>query len=276
MLSPAKVNLYLKVLSKRPDGYHNLVSIVDIISIYDVIRIEDNPDGTIVVGDDADRLPRDSGNTMFRAAMLLKETFRVREGVRIHVEKRIPVGAGLGGPSTDAATVLKALRERWKLPVTDEELAFLGARIGADVPLFLYGKPCVMRGIGEEITPISLPRIWYVVVYPGVALSTKEVYGRLRIPLTSGGNDIKLRSGFRTAAEIASILENDLEKPGIAMCPKIQAAKDRLREAGAVGTLMSGSGSSVFGLFETEEEASQASVFMTDIGMGGVFVAHST
>ncbi len=273
VLSPAKVNLYLKVLSKRADGYHNLVSMVDIISLCDTIRIEDEPKGRITVKDDKGILPEDEGNTMYRAAALLKETFGITEGVSIFVEKHIPIGSGLGGPSSNAASVLKALSARWELSLPLARLMELGKGIGADVPLFLHGSPCIMEGIGEIITPVALPSLCYVIIYPDVIISTREVYNRLKIALTKGENDIKLRSGFGTAKEIAALLENDLEQVGIPMCPKIQTVKDRLIEAGAVGSLMSGSGSSVFGLFGSIEEAEKASVLLR--GMGSVFVAHS-
>jgi 4-diphosphocytidyl-2-C-methyl-D-erythritol kinase len=273
VLSPAKVNLFLKVLSKRADGYHNLKSMVDVISLYDIIHIDDEPGGKVHVKDDKGILPDGEGNTMYRAALLLKETFGIREGAGIFVEKHIPIGSGLGGPSSNAAAVLKALVGRWKLSVPEDQLMDLGKRIGADVPLFLHGSSCIMEGIGEKITPVTLPALAYVIVYPDVIISTREVYSRLRISLTKGENGIKLRSGFGTAREIAALLENDLEQVGIPMCPKIQTVKDRLIEAGAVGSLMSGSGSSVFGLFESIEEAEKASVLLR--GMGSVFVAHS-
>ena len=156
-LSPAKVNLLLKVVSKRPDGYHNLVSIVDLVSIYDVIHFKEIPGDSVIVKDSADSLPEGTGNTIYRAAMLLKETFGVSRGVEIFVEKNIPQGSGLGGGSSNAATVMKELVRLWELPIEMPELLQLGRSIGADVPLFLYGKPCVMRGVGDRLTPIELP-----------------------------------------------------------------------------------------------------------------------
>lgn len=273
VLSPAKVNLYLKVLSKRPDGYHNILSIVDIISIYDTIHIEDIEGDEIVISDDKGVLPRGEGNTMFRAVRMLREAASVRRGVRIFIEKGIPIGSGLGGPSTNAATVLKELCTSWELPIDDEELRHIGSRIGADVPLFLYGRPCIMEGIGDVINPVELPKMWYVVVYPNVAISTKTVYEGLKIVLTNNQNDIKLRGNFKKTGDIASFLENDLEHVGIAICPQIKEIKNRLKEAKALGSLMSGSGSSVFGIFENEEDARQASSSVNE--MGTVFVGRS-
>ena len=157
-LSPAKVNLVLKVLSKRPDGYHNIFSVVDPVSLYDLIHIEEMDNDCIIVKDDKGLLPEGEQNTMYRAAKRIKETYSSDKGVHIYVEKKIPIGSGLGGPSSNAATVLKALSKMWHLSITDEEFVDLGRSIGADVPLFLYGKPCIMEGIGDIITPVTLPR----------------------------------------------------------------------------------------------------------------------
>jgi 4-diphosphocytidyl-2-C-methyl-D-erythritol kinase len=272
--SPAKVNLYLKVLSRRPDGYHNLQSLVDIISLSDTIHIEDAPGDEIILSDDRDILPRGEGNTVFRAVRMLKEATGVRRGVRIFIEKRIPIGSGLGGPSSNAATVLKALCEWWDLGLTPEDLYIIGSRIGADVPLFLNGRPCIMEGIWDIINSVTLPPMWYVIVYPNVSISTKAVYEGLRIVLTKERNDIKLMGNFSNPGEIAGILENDLEEVAVKMCPQIAGIKDILKGTKALGSLMSGSGSSVFAVFENEEDARLASLSAIN-EMGTVFIAHS-
>jgi 4-diphosphocytidyl-2-C-methyl-D-erythritol kinase len=273
--SPAKVNLFLKVLSKRPDGYHNIVSVVDPISLFDLIHIEESDSDCITVKDDKGSLPEGDQNTLYRAAKKIKDTCSVRKGVNIYVEKKIPIGSGLGGPSSNAATVLKALAKIWHIPLTDEEFVDLGRSIGADVPLFLFGKPCIMEGIGDIITPIELPRVCYLIVYPELVLSTKEAYGRLKIVLTNNENDIKLMGNFKNIGDIAGSLENDLEQIGITMCPQIKTIKDILMEAGACGALMSGSGSSVFGIFENGEDAERASRFVQNKNLGSIFIAHS-
>ena len=271
--APAKVNLFLKVLSKRDDGYHNIVSIVAPISLYDVIHVEEGKDDEIIVTDDKNCLPEGKANTVYKAIMLLKERCRVKAGLRVHVEKRIPIGSGLGGPSSDAASILKGLSEIWGLGTDRNELMELGKEIGADVPLFLYGKPCIVKGIGERVSPVRLPRLWYLVVYPDTILKTKDVYEGLRIVLTKDENDIKLSENFESVQDVADILENDLEKVAILMCPKIEMLKDRLLKGGAFGALMSGSGSSVFGIFEREDEARRAAL---SFGNGdSVFVARS-
>jgi len=273
ILSPAKVNLFLKVVSKRPDGYHNIVSVVDIISLFDVIHIEEIPEDRIIIKDDKGILPQGMANTMCRSVVALKERFKISSGVSIYIEKHIPIGSGLGGPSSNAATVLRELIKLWKISVSATELNEIGSSIGADVPLFLYGKPCIMRGIGDEVSPIELPNLWYLIIYPNMSVSTRRVYEGLKIVLTKKQNDIKLVAKFNNAREVYAILENDLEKVGILLCPVIQTIKDRLIEAGAGGTLMSGSGSSVFGIFEDEEGTKRA--FASLAGMGKIFMARS-
>jgi 4-diphosphocytidyl-2-C-methyl-D-erythritol kinase len=271
--SPAKVNLLLKVLSKRPDGFHDLVSVVDLVSIYDVIHISETSGREVAVKDTLGLLPEGPENTIYRAIALLKERFGVRSGVSVVVEKHIPMGAGLGGGSSNAASVLKELVRIWDLPVALPELLDLGKEIGADVPLFLYGKPSVMRGVGERLSPIDLPSMWYVVVYPNVVLSTKDVYNGLRIVLTKSENEVKFSGKLSSALDIAGILENDLEEVAFLRCPEIKTIKERLREAGAIGSLMSGSGSAVFGIFEDERGARTALGRVG--GLGKVFIANS-
>jgi 4-diphosphocytidyl-2-C-methyl-D-erythritol kinase len=272
-LSPAKVNLFLKVLSRRDDGYHNIVSIVSPVSIYDVIYFNNQEDGIVTVKDNKNCLPEGHANTIYRAAALLKTKYGISRGVDIYVEKNIPIGSGLGGPSSNAATVLRELPKLWGLTVEQSDLMEMGRKIGADVPLFLTEGPCIIRGIGEEVSPLELPRLWYLIIYPDAVLKTPDVYGGLKIVLTKDENDIKLRKNFESVQEVAGILENDLEKVAILMCPKIETLKERLINAGALGALMSGSGSSVFGIFEDEEHAKKTLISFGD--MKSAFIAHS-
>jgi len=271
--SPAKINLFLKVLSERSDGFHNIVSIVDIVSLFDVIYMEDIKNRDIVVEDSKGILPAGMNNTIYRAIALMKERYNVERGVRVFVEKNIPIGSGLGGPSSNAATVMKELIKIWKLTVDNSDLLNLARLVGADVPLFLYGKSCVIEGIGEKVLPIQLPPMWYVIVYPEFELKSKIVYEQFKIVLTKEENDIKYSKNFNNIHDVADILENDLERVGISMCPQIGRIKERLIEAGALGALMTGSGSSVFGLFKSNEHACDALSALQN--MGKVFVVHS-
>jgi 4-diphosphocytidyl-2-C-methyl-D-erythritol kinase len=271
ILSPAKVNLLLKVLSRRPDGYHNLVSVVDIISLHDVIHLEEEPSGAVVVTDSLGMLPEE--NTISRAIALVREKYGITAGLRVHVEKNIPAGAGLGGGSGNAAAVIKELVRLWDIPAAMPGLMSLGAAVGADVPLFLYGRSCVMRGIGERVEGIALPSLWYIIVYPNVVLNTGEMYRNLRIVLTKSENEFTFSGKFSTALDIADNLENDLEEVAFLRCPGIKTIKERLREAGALGSLMSGSGSAVFGIFEDEKRARSALEIVG--GLGSVFIVKS-
>jgi 4-diphosphocytidyl-2-C-methyl-D-erythritol kinase len=271
--SPAKINLFLKVLSKRPDGYHNIISLITPVSLYDIIHIREESAGAVVVHDDKGILPEGYENTLYRAAALLKEKYNIDRGVNIFIEKNIPIGSGLGGPSSNAATVLKELIRIWELQVGYEEAMELGVRIGADVPLFIYGRPCVIEGIGERVSPVEIPPLWFLIVYPNVVLRAKDVYNSVKIVLTKTENDIKLRRKFETIQDVAVTLENDLEKVGITMCSTIGLVKARLMEIGSQGALMSGSGSSVFGIFQSEHEAQEASSAVQDLG--STFVVHS-
>ena len=272
-LSPAKVNLFLKVLSKRNDGYHNIVSIVSPVSLYDVIYFEKQDNEIVIVEDNKNCLPEGQANTIYKAVMLLKKRYGINKGLKVYVEKHIPIGSGLGGPSSNAAAVLRELPNLWGLNINHTDLVEIGKEIGADVPLFLNDGPCVIRGIGEKVLPIELPRLWYLIIYPDVAIRTPDVYGGLKIVLTKGENDIKLRKNFESVQEVADILENDLEKVAILMCPKIKILKEKLIDAGAFGALMSGSGSSVFGIFEEEEQAKKALISFGNTN--SAFIAHS-
>ncbi|HOP86186.1 MAG TPA: 4-(cytidine 5'-diphospho)-2-C-methyl-D-erythritol kinase [Syntrophorhabdaceae bacterium] len=273
ILSPAKVNLFLKVISKRDDGYHNIVSIVDIITLYDRITIKPLPDDRIVVEDDKSILPKDNSNTVYRAANMLKERYSIKKGAFIFVEKNIPIGSGLGGPSSNAVSTIKGLFNLWNLNADKEELFELVKKIGADCPLFLYGKPCRMEGIGDVITPVEIPKLIYVIVYPKKALSTKDVYNKVKIVLTKNKNDIKLIEKFKTTEDVIKILHNDLEKAAIDMFPELKSIKEILIKEGAMGSIMSGSGSSVFGIFDDIEKAKRAMKNLDNLG--SIFFATS-
>ncbi|MCX8109673.1 MAG: 4-(cytidine 5'-diphospho)-2-C-methyl-D-erythritol kinase [Syntrophorhabdaceae bacterium] len=271
--SPAKVNLFLKVIGKRADGYHNIVSIVDLVSIFDRITVKSLEEDAVIVNDDRGILPDGMANTIFKAAMLLKERYNIKSGADIFIEKNIPIGSGLGGPSSNGVATIKALIEHWGIEAQNNELFEIAKRIGADCPLFLYGRTCIIEGIGEIITPVELPELNYVIIYPERPLSTKDVYESLKIVLTKRENDIKLSVNFNFAHDVVNILHNDLEKAAITMFPDIIRLKERLLQAGALGSLMSGSGSSVFGIFDSTVKAEEASTKLNDLGR--VFTAKS-
>lgn len=260
--APAKINLHLSILGKREDGYHNLFMLMEKVSLYDEIHLEKISSGVELseVGNRKWEIGKEQ-NLCFRAAKLIQKVSGSGYGVRIGLKKNIPVGAGLGGGSSNAATVLKGLNELWGLYWPLEKLAPLGLKLGADVPFFLHDGPAKVEGMGERITPVgNLPKLWIILINPGIDVSTPLAYWgwdktKFRKELT-----LKNRSASvpRTFSEVTQILHNDFEEVVIPSYPEIQNAKDTLRGVKAKGTLMSGSGSTVFGLFQSQEERDRA------------------
>ena len=248
-----KVNFTLEVLGRRPDGYHALRSVVVPVSLSDTLHVE-STDGAVT---------SDTGysdDLCVKAARVLLGDGKGR-GASIGVEKRIPTGGGLGGGSADAAATLAALNEMYSLGLSPAELADAGAKVGSDVPALVLSRTAgavLMEGRGEFVSPLGagLPLIHMVLVNPGVFSSTPEVFRACTPRVT---NDAKILYNMKTALEsgdverIARSLQNDLEAPAMALHPEIARAKSALSEAGALGATMSGSGSTVFGLVESEE-----------------------
>ena len=257
----AKVNFTLEVFGKRADGYHALRSVVMPISLSDTLDIEVADDGEITsdTGYDDDlcvkaaRVLRNSGLFDCSDCSIVR-----LKGARISVKKRLPAGGGLGGGSADAAAVLRALNELWKVGLSREELAEVGAQVGSDVPALVFNAPVIMEGRGERVTPLirsfehsEHSNIHLVLVNPGVHSSTKEVYAAC-VPRQLDGGNATARMvealGSGNPEEIASALMNDLQAPAVKQHPEIADALVSLRTAGVVGAMMSGSGSSVFGI----------------------------
>lgn len=261
--APAKINLYLDVIGKRPDGYHELVSLMCCVGIHDTVRFSfhppDNRPALSVTCHHPD-VPPGPENLAWRAAAAFFEKSGLPGRVRIFIDKQIPVGGGLGGGSSDAAAVLKGLNRHFGSPLDPETLAGLGRRIGADVPFFLLGRPAVATGVGEKLTAFSgLCPADIVLVYPGRPVSTAEVFGKLNLALTKN-KKINTKSIFEPGwqADMSNRLHNALEPVAMQICPEIKTAKDALIACGASGALMSGSGSSVFGLFTDSVRAERA------------------
>lgn len=256
--APAKINLFLQVTGRRPDGYHELVTLMCPVSLHDTLRVDFGKRGIRVRCSDP-RVPEDESNLVHRTAALFAETLNLSEGVHITIEKRIPVAAGLGGGSSDAAAVLKAMNRFFGLPCSGEQLSALGRRIGADVPFFIFGKPALARGIGEILEPYTrLAPLHALLIFPGFGISTAETFKNLNLTLT---NCKKIHIDFLFnggAFDATRHLCNDLETVTAAQHPEIQAAKSSLLGCGALGALMSGSGPTVFGLFTDREQAQHA------------------
>ena len=270
----AKVNFTLEVFGKRADGYHALRSVVMPISLSDTLDIEVTDDGEITsdTGYDDDLCVKAA--KALRSARLFdcSDCSIVRlKGARISVKKRIPAGGGLGGGSADAAAVLRALNELWKVGLSREELAEVGAQVGSDVPALVFNAPVIMEGRGEKIFPLFTftSHLHLVLVNPGIHSSTKEVYAACAPRPLDGENATAKMIAALLAGDvgmIAAALMNDLQAPAVKQHPEIADALVSLRTAGVVGAVMSGSGSSVFGLVENEAEARRISSEMNARG----------
>ena len=204
-------------------------------------------------------VPSGERNLAYRAACALLQEYGPDEHIRIHLRKRIPVGAGLGGGSSDAAATLIGLNRLLKLNLSNKRLRNLALRLGSDVPFFISPGPKRARGIGERLTPLKqFPRFWLVILYPGLVVSTAWVYGNYRATLTKPSANISIRSSLRSSRKIAALMTNDLESVTLQRYPIIGLLKKELARAGAAGVLMSGSGSSVFGIFDSQRAARNA------------------
>jgi 4-diphosphocytidyl-2-C-methyl-D-erythritol kinase len=245
------------VLGKRPDGYHELAMLMQRVSLYDTLRIALVAERGVRVVCKGVELPPGGENIAARAARRMLELSGADCGVEIAIDKAIPVAAGLGGGSSDAAAVLMGLDEMLSTALGKERLMAEGGKLGADVPFFIFKEPAWATGIGDCLETVpSLAPLWYVLVNPGVAVSTAWVYQNLG--LTSPGTVARMPGFLETTAGVVRLLHNDLEGVTIPRYPVIASLKERLLGLGAAGALMSGSGPTVFGVFEGVEAARAA------------------
>ncbi|MGG7055278.1 4-(cytidine 5'-diphospho)-2-C-methyl-D-erythritol kinase [Nitrosomonas sp. ANs5] len=252
--APAKLNLFLHVIGRREDGYHLLQTVFRFIDYADQLTFTVRDDGLIQLTNPMPGLP-DQDNLCVRAAKLLQERSGCSLGADIHLEKRIPMGGGLGGGSSDAATTLIALNRLWKIDRDREHLMTLGLELGADVPIFVYGRNAFAEGIGEIFTPVDLPSCWYLVLTPPVHVSTVEVFSSQE--LTRDTIPIKM-AAFSTGQG-----HNDLEPVVAQMQPLVASWLAWLRQRrGATKVAMSGSGSCIFAEFPDESSAREAFIQM--------------
>lgn len=272
LLAPAKINLYLAVTGKRSDGYHTLHSLFCPVGLADTLTIELTPGGISVTCNNP-AVPEDNTNTVYMAARAFLEKTQIDSGLHIDINKRIPVAAGLGGGSSNAAAVLKGLNRYYHKPLSDKELHKLATTIGADVPFFLVGKAAWAKGIGDQLTPVDDIPSWPVIlVDPGTPLSTAAIYKNLNLRLTKCAQKHKNLSFEKLLSNKGCGLCNDLEPVAVKQCPAILDIKARLSGLGAVGTLMSGSGSTVFGIFKKMTTAQHAFDQLIDLQAGSVFL----
>lgn len=282
-----KINLGLDVLRKREDGYHEVRMIMQQVGIYDGIEIQRI--GTIGllrhigIETNLKYLPANENNLAYKAAELLMDEFGIKESIHIKIRKMIPVAAGMAGGSADAAAVLKGINRMFSLGLTDEQLKERGVKLGADIPYCVMGGTALAEGIGEKLTPIPpMPKCYILLAKPGVSVSTKIVYGSLRADGIENHPDIDgmieaIRSG--NLSEMAHKLGNVLEDVTIPAYPIIGEIKKSMMDMGAINAMMSGSGPTVFGIFDDVDIAKNAymalksnpncrQVYITDGGNG--------
>ena len=260
-----KINIGLDVIRKREDGYHDLDMIMQTVGVYDDVIIS-RKDGTqtyeIEVSTDADVLPNDKGNLAFMAAKVLMEAYDIKAKVKIHINKRIPIAGGMAGGSADCAAVLRGVNQLFQLGLTDEQLQEYGVKLGADVPYCIVGGTKRAQGIGEILTDLPTPPKCYVIIAkPDAFVSTKFVYSHIRPAQIENHPDIdgiieSIKAGdlYGMCEKIANVME-DVTIPEY---PIIQKVKDILKSNGAVNALMSGSGPTVFGIYDDEEKAKRS------------------
>ncbi len=249
--APAKINLCLSVLCRRPDGYHDVEMLMQMVGLYDEVTVAAHDSAGVRFSCDSDAIPLGEDNIAWKAGHALLTRAGRGAGLSISIRKAIPVAAGLGGGSSDAAAVLTAANEVLGLGFNREQLAEIGAKLGMDVPFFFYGPTALAQGRGERLTELApLPKLQILLVNPGFETSTAWVYKNLNLRLTKKVDCNKILR--LTVGDIAAGLHNDLETVTAAAHPEIHTIRQSLLEQEAAGVLMSGSGPTVFGIFETK------------------------
>ncbi len=252
----AKINLHLQVIGKRSDGYHDLCTVFQTVSLHDTLAV--SPADEILMTCGHESVPAGDRNLVVRAAVLMRERFGVRQGANIHLEKRIPAPGGLGGGSSNAATALLALRRLWEIDVDVADLHSLAEELGSDVPFFLYGGTALGMGRGEIVEPIEDFREEFVlVVTPDVAVATREAFKRLKVRSLTKQDSKRILQICRFDLESADFkytsFKNDFEITVFAEYPEVERVKNTLLDLGAERAMLSGSGGSVFAVFDKEE-----------------------
>lgn len=259
--APAKINLMLDVLHKRADGFHEVEMIMTMVDLADRLELSELKRDSIIISSQAGYIPLDEKNLAFQAARLIKDRYNVRSGVHIHLDKRIPVAAGLAGGSSDAAATLRGLNRLWRLGIPAQELQELGAELGSDVPFCVTGGTALATGRGERLTQIaSPPQCWVVLAKPPINVSTAEVYGRVRANnIAVHPSALRMQQAIEAGdfAAVCAGLGNVLEDVTLKLHPEVQQLKEAMIKLGADGVLMSGSGPTVFGLVSKQSKVAR-------------------
>lgn len=250
--APAKLNLFLHVTGRRSDGYHTLQTLFRFVGLHDTLRFVPRSDGRIVLANPIPGVPPETDLTV-RAAEALRGAAGVREGVTIQLGKHLPMGGGLGGGSSDAATVLLALNSLWRLGGSRQELLTLALPLGADVPVFVFGRSAFAEGVGEALTPVDLPPAWYLIIHPGVSVPTAAIFSSPALPRDT----LPIEPTAWASALNQGVGANDLEAVAVSLYPEVGAALAWLQQQPEVAgrARMTGSGACVFAVFDDEVKA---------------------
>ena len=281
----AKINLGLDVIGRLPNGYHEVKMVMQTVGIYDVLTLEKIPQGIVITTDNGE-LPTDENNLIYKSAKLMLDRYHLSGGVKIHLEKNIPIAAGMAGGSTDAAATFIGMNELFEIGATQEALRELGVKVGADVPYCIMGGTALAEGIGEVLSPLPAPKDCYLLIAkPDINVSTKYVYEHLDAEGVEKHPDIDGMIQALKQESLDGVIErlgNVLETVTVKKYPIIQDIKQIMLENGAEGSLMSGSGPTVFGIFKKEEKAKKAlqilqekelakQLFVTGFAKGGMY-----
>ncbi len=271
----AKINLGLDVIRKRPDGYHEVKMIMQMVGIHDVLTFKKRkregsfPD--IKISLDKEELPCDRNNLIYKAAELIMQAYDIEEGVDITLNKNIPIAAGMAGGSTDAAAVFHGLNELFGLSMSIEDMKKMGVRIGADVPYCIMGGTALSEGIGEILTPLKAPpKAWLLIVKPDINVSTRFVYENLHADRLTYHPDIDGMAEALQSGNLKGITDrmgNVLETVTVKEYPVIARIKEEMQKGGAQNALMSGSGPTVFGVFKDKEAAEKNCRSIQNLGL---------
>ena len=255
----AKINWSLRILGRRPDGYHELRTHLQTVSLCDDLQFEARSDNNVNLSSNDGLVPTDESNLIIRAALALRDCFQISVGANIRLDKRIPMKAGLGGASSNAAVTLLSLARLWKLNASVSELLEIGSRLGADVPFFLIGGQVLATGRGTHLRAIpddNQTNTQLLIVKPNATVATIDAYRALRAPALTSTSGDSILSSSRAGADLQLAdrwtLHNDFEDVIFESEPEIERVKNALDDVGAIGSLLAGSGSSVFGIFENK------------------------
>ncbi|CAG7914894.1 MULTISPECIES: 4-(cytidine 5'-diphospho)-2-C-methyl-D-erythritol kinase [Mammaliicoccus] len=258
--APAKINLTLDTLYKREDGYHEVEMIMTTIDLNDRLTFECRDDGEIIIDVEHNFVPSDHRNLAYKAAKLMQDRYNIKKGVKISLEKSIPISAGLAGGSSDAAATFRGLNELWGINESLETLSELASEIGSDISFCIYGKTALCQGRGEKITHLPKPpSAWVVIAKPDIGVSTPEIYGALDL---ENKDEVQTQACLKAIenndyASMCQSLGNSLEKVTMQLYPEVEKLKNTMSNTGVDAALMSGSGPTIYGFVQKERQAKQ-------------------